>query len=236
MSDQWCLGLRRTIGSIVTSVTYSGIRSRNLFTYIRGNRRPDDTCCVPVPGIGNDILISDLDGGKAWYDALYVQAERPYGVGGAKWGLAFAYTLGEATETGTFSLEFPFSRVRDLPRAPTGSDERHRVVLTGIVGLPFDFIASTFITLGSGTPYTIDDRSLGGVGSPQRRILRNAGRPDQFGFIFPDAWAFRTVDLQVEKTFRFNGTNEVSLIFQASTSSATTTSRAIRGQSIHCRL
>ncbi len=214
VSDQWNLGVRHTIGGIVTSVTYSGIRSRNLFTYIRGNRRPDDTCCVPVPGIGNDILISDPEGAKAWYDGLYVQAERPYGVGGAKWGLSFAYTLGDSTETGTFALDFPFSRVRDLPRAPTGNDERHRVVLTGIVGLPFDFIASTFITLGAGTPYTIDDRSLGGIGSPLRRIMRNAGRPDQYAFIFPDAWAFRSVDLQVERTFRFNGTNQVSVIFQ----------------------
>ena len=212
VSDQWSLGMRHTIGGIVTSVTYSGIRSRNLFTYIRGNRRPDDTCCVPVPGF-NDVLISDPEGAKAWYDALYVQAERPYGVGGAKWGLAFAYTLGEATETGTFALDFPFSRVRDLPQAPTGSDERHRVVLTGIVGLPFDVIASTFITLGSGTPYTIFDDSLGSAPG-QRRIQRNAGRPDQFAFIFPDAWAFRTVDLQVEKSFRFNGTNQVSVIFQ----------------------
>lgn len=125
----------------MTSITYySGIRSRNLFTYIRGNRRPDGTCCATVPGI-NEVLISDPEGMKAWYDALYIQAERPYSVGGGKWGVALAYTLGSAEENGsggTFSLDFP--RVRDYPRTPTGSDERHRLVMTGIVGLPFDFI------------------------------------------------------------------------------------------------
>ncbi len=67
--------------------------------------------------------------------------------------------------------------------------------MTGIVGLPLGFIASTFITLGSGTPYTIDDQSLGG-GVNQRRLQRNEGRPEQFTFIIPDAWAYRCVDLQ----------------------------------------
>ena len=51
--------------------------------------------------------------------------------------------------------------------------------MTGIVGLPYGFIASTFITLGSGTPYTIDDQSLGG-GVNQRVLQRNGGRPEQF--------------------------------------------------------
>ena len=72
---------------------------------------------------------------------------------------------------------------------------------------------STFITLGSGTPYTIDDQSQGG-GVNQRQLQRNGGRPEQFTFIIPDAWAYRSVDLQLEKAFRFGGTHAVSVIFQ----------------------
>ena len=87
------------------------------------------------------------------------------------------------------------------------------LVLTGIVGLPWDFLASTFITLGSGTPYTIDDQSRGG-GVNERQLMRNANRPEQFTFIIPDAWAYRSVDLQVEKTFRFLGPNQIAFIFQ----------------------
>jgi Carboxypeptidase regulatory-like domain/TonB dependent receptor len=212
VSDQWSLGLRQTFRGIVTSVTYTGMRSRHLFTFIRGNRRPDGTCCLPVPGFSN-ILISDAEGREAWYDGLYVQVDRPYGVGGAKYGFSVTYTLGTAEQTGgdLFSLDFP--TVADYPRFPTGSDERNRLVLTGIVRLPWDFLASTFITLGSGTPYTIDDQSLGG-GPNERQLMRNAGRPEQFAFIFPDAWAYRSVDVQVEKTFRFLNTNQFSLIFQ----------------------
>ncbi len=212
VSDQWSLGARHNFRGIVTSATYTGMRSRNLFTFIRGNRRPDGTCCLTVPGYAA-ILINDVEGRKAWYDGLYIQADRPYGVAGSKYGFSITYTLGQAEHIGgdLFSLDLP--RVADYPRVPTGSDERHRLVLTGIVGLPYDVILSTFITLGSGTPYTIDDQSRGG-GPNERRLQRNAGRPEQFAFIIPDAWAYRSLDLQAEKAFRFNGIHQVSLIFQ----------------------
>jgi Carboxypeptidase regulatory-like domain/TonB dependent receptor-like, beta-barrel len=211
-SDQWSLGVRHTFHNIVTSLTYSGMRSRDLFTFIRGNRSPDGTCCLPVPGYSN-IIISDPEGRKAWYDGLYVQVDRPYGVGGARYGYSVTYTLGQSEQTGgdLFSLDFP--TVADYPRYPTGTDERHRLVLTGIVRLPWDFLASTFITLGSGTPYTIDDQSRGG-GVNEQQLMRNAGRPEQFTFIIPDAWAYRSVDLQIEKTFRFLGPNQIAIIFQ----------------------
>jgi hypothetical protein len=210
-SDQWSLGARHTVHGVVTSVTYTGMRSRNLFTFIFGTRRPDGTCCLAVPGFAN-ILMSDPEGRKAWFDGLYVQVDRPYVGGRVKYGYSVTYTLGQAEQNGgdLFSLDFP--RVSDYPRYPTGSDERHRLVMTGIVGLPFGFIGSTFITLGSGTPYTIDDQSQGG-GVNQRQLLRNGGRPEQFTFIFPDAWAYRTVDLQLEKSFGVR-THQVSLIFQ----------------------
>jgi hypothetical protein len=212
VSDQWSLGLRHNFKGVIMSATYSGSHSKNLFTFIRGNRRPDGTCCLPVPGFAN-ILISDAEGREAWYDALYFTADLPYGHRGRRWGFNLAYTLAKAEQTGgdLFSLDFP--TVADYPRYPTSTDERNRLVMTGIVGLPWDFIASTFITLGSGTPYTIDDQSLGG-GVNQRVLRRNEGRPEQFAFIFPDAWAYRSVDLQVEKAFRFAGTHAFSVIFQ----------------------
>jgi len=212
VSDQLSAGLRHSFGGMVVSATYSGIRSRNLFTFIRGNRRPDGTCCLPVPGFVN-IIVSDPEGRKTWYDALYVKADLPYGSGGRQYGFSLAYTLGEAEQIGgdLFSLDFP--TVADYPRYPTSTDERHRLVMSGIVGLPYDFIASTFITLGSGTPYTINDRSLGS-GPNEARLMRNAGRPEQFSFIVPDAWAYRSVDLQVERAFRFGDTHAVSVIFQ----------------------
>jgi hypothetical protein len=212
VSDQWSIGVRHGFGRLLTSATYAGSRGRHLFTFIRGNRRADGTCCLPVPGYAN-IIISDLEGRDTWYKALYVKADLPYGVRGRRYGVNVAYTFGKAEQTGgdLFSLDFP--TVADYPRYPTSTDERHRLVMTGIVGLPFDFLASTFITLGSGTPYTIDDQSRGG-GVNERRLQRNAGRPEQFNFIIPNAWAYRTLDVQVERAFRFGGTQRVSVIFQ----------------------
>ncbi len=213
VSDQWSLGLRHTFRGMTTSATYTGMRSRHLFTWIRGNRRPDGTCCLPVQGFSN-LFYNDLEGRRSWFDGMYLQVDRPYGIGGNKYGFSLTYTLGKAEQNGgdDFSLDLP--TVADYPRYPTGNDERHRLVLTGIVGLPWDFILSTFITLGSGTPYTISDNTLGS-GPNQQRLLRNAGRPDQFTFLFPDAWAYRAVDLQADKVFRIAGAHQVSLIFQA---------------------
>jgi outer membrane receptor protein involved in Fe transport len=212
VSDQWSLGLRQRFGNIVTSATYSGIRTRDILTFIRGNRRPDGTCCLVVPGYSN-IIIADPEGRRSWFDALYVQAEKPYGAGGSKWGFSFTYTLGQAEQTGgdQFSLDFPTAA--DYPRYPTNTDERHRVVSTGIVGLPWDFIFSGIVTLGSGTPYTITDESRGTT-ADLRVVRRNEGRPLQFDFIIPDAWAYRSVDLRLEKLFKFAGTHQVSVAFE----------------------
>ncbi len=48
----------------------------------------------------------------------------------------------------------------------------------------------------------------------ERVLQRNAGRPERFTFIIPDAWAYRTVDLQLEKAFRLGGLHQISAIFQ----------------------
>jgi Carboxypeptidase regulatory-like domain/TonB dependent receptor len=211
LSDQWTLGVRHSFGDILTSASYAGVRSRNEFTWLRGNRRPDGTCCLPITGFAN--LFISTDDKRSWYDALYLQAEKPYGAGG-RWGFSFTYTLATAEQNGgdTFSLDFP--TVEGYGRYPTSTDERHRLVATGIVGLPWDLIASAFLTLGSGTPYNIDDQSLGG-GPNERVFLRNGGRPEQFWFIFPDAWAYRSLDLRLEKIFRFGGTQLASVAIEA---------------------
>jgi outer membrane receptor protein involved in Fe transport len=212
VSNQWSLGFRQKMGTIVASATYSGTRTKNILTFIRGNRRPDGTCCLTVPGYSG-IIVADLEGREAWFDALYLQAERSFGTNGKRWGFSFTYTLGDARETGgdQFSLDYPTAA--DYPVHPTNNDERHRVVTTGIFGLPWDIIGSAFITLGSGTPYTITDNSRGPL-ADQSHIKRNAGRPDQYGFIIPNAWAYRSVDLQLEKAFEFGAHNAVSVIFQ----------------------
>ncbi|MCL4812618.1 MAG: TonB-dependent receptor [Vicinamibacteraceae bacterium] len=214
VSDQWSLGLRQSWAGITFSATYSGIRSRDLLTFLFATRRPDGTCCLSVPGGFANILISDPDGRKAWFDGFYFQADRPYGVGGARWGFSFTYTLGFAEQTGGDLFSLDAVNAAAYGRYPTSNDERHRVVATGIVGLPWDIVASTFITLGSGTPYTINDQSAGG-GVNERRLRRNEGQKEQFTFIIPDAWAYRTMDVRLEKILRFRDRHQVSVALEA---------------------
>ena len=135
---------------------HAGIRGRNFLTFLFGNRRPDGTCCLAVPGFSN-ILVSD-DGRRNWFDAMYLTVERPFD---SKWGFRVNYTLGAADAIGGDLFSLDYRRVEDYPRHPSSTDERHRLVLSGIVALPAGFVASTFTTLASGVGYTVVDNSRG---------------------------------------------------------------------------
>ena len=211
VSDQFSLGVRQRVGQVTLSASYSGVRSRNGFTFLFGNRRPDGTCCQGIPGFSNILISSDAK--KAWYDALFFQADKPLGGERLKYGYSLTYTLGRAEQNGgdLFSLDFP--SVEGYGRYPTSSDERHRLVASGILAAPWDVFLSTLITLGSGTPYNLDDQRLGG-GINERRFSRNGGRPEQFDFIVPNAWAYRSVDLRAEKQFVINGRQRVGISFE----------------------
>ncbi|MDY6949689.1 MAG: TonB-dependent receptor, partial [Pseudomonadota bacterium] len=215
---QASLGVRQRLGDDwLTSLTFARNRSRHGFTYIFGNRNPDGLsgplpdqgCCAPVSGGFGNILVSS-DAKQTWYNGVYVTLEKAY-TRTSQWGMTVAYTYSEADETGgdLFSLDYPL--VSDFPRHPTSADERHRIVMTGIVGLPWDVKLSSTLTLGSGTGYTITDQSQGtGPGEIQYRYY--TGRPAKRSFIIPDAFAYRSLDLRLEKSFEFGATQAFSLI------------------------
>ena len=122
-----------------------------------------------------------------------------------EYGFGVAYTLSTAEQTGgdLFSLDFPTAA--DYPRYPTNADERHRLVLTGIVGLPLGLhcqhVHHARIRHALQHRRSVARQRPGSAPVPSR----NEGRPEQFAFIIPDAWAYRTVKLQVERAFRFAG-------------------------------
>ncbi len=213
LSDQFNVGVRHSINGVLFSATYAGVRSRNGFTFLFGNRNPDGSCCQGVPGFSNILISSDAK--KSWYDAFFFTAEKPFASGGGRvpWGFSLTYTLGKAEQIGgdLFSLDYP--TVQAYPRYPTSTDERNRVVATGIVGLPWNLVLSGLLTLGSGVPFTVTDQSLGS-GPNQSRLLLNGGRPQQYSFLFPDAWAYRTVDMRLEKVFRFGTRQSASIAFE----------------------
>ena len=194
VTDQYSLGIRQAFGPVGASVSYAGMRGSNGFTYIRGNRNPDGTCCIPLADFANAFISSDKD---FWYDALLVSIDKPYTTS-SKWGATIAYTYAESEQTGNdlFSLDCQpaecLGGLSDYPRHPTANDERHRLVFSGIVGLPWNIRFSTLVTLGSGLPWTINDAFLG-FGPNEFRVRLNEGTQEgSFPFDAPyQSWDFR---------------------------------------------
>ena len=193
-SNQFSVGFRQNFGALAGSISYAGTRSRNGFTYVWGD--VGGICCTsPSPDFQN-VLLSDASK-RYWYDALFVTLDKPY-TASSHWGASLAYTYSHSTQTGNdlFSLDNfgnGIPGVAGYPRHGTPTDERHRIVVSGIVGLPWDFRFSTFLQLGSGLPFTVTDQTNGGAPNEQRLGL-NQGHPSG---TFP----FEEWDMELQKDF-----------------------------------
>lgn len=203
VSNQFSAGFRTALpGKIFVTANYAGIRADNGFTFIFGNRRSNGSCCQQIPPFSNLLLSSDDK--RTWFDALYLTAQHPFD---GKWGFQLAYTLGKGVADGGDLFSLDYRTPADYPRHPTSSDERNRLVATVIRGLPYDFFVSGTFTIGSGLGFTIRDESRGSAFG-QAETLLFTGRPDH-------DLAFRTLDLRVEKIFRFARTQRISAAFEA---------------------
>jgi hypothetical protein len=202
VSDQFNAGVRTEVHGVLITANYAGIRGDNGFTFIFGNRNPDGSCCHQVPPYSNLLLSTDAK--KNWYDAMYLTANRPFD---NRWGMSVTYTLGRAEAIGGDLFSLDYLTPADYPRHPTSSDERNRIVATGIVGIRGGFIASGFLTLASGLGYTIVD-ATNGFAFGQTKVLLYQGRPDH-------NLAYRSLDLRLEKLFKVGGDQRVSAAIEA---------------------
>jgi hypothetical protein len=199
-SDQFSAGVRQQVGPVNASLSVTHVRSENGVGFYPANRRSTgNRDWLPAPaGFGN-VLIS-ADDRASRYTSVQLVAEKPYSTElsgfGIKWGASLAYTFAMAEERGgLFNFDYP--TIVDSPFAPTGNDERHRLVVSGSVELPWEVKLSSLVVLGSGTPYTIFDASQGwGPGQFQLRI--NGGRAE--GLI-----QFQQVDLRLAKDLTIQG-------------------------------
>jgi hypothetical protein len=193
---QWTFGVRQAIGDLMASVNYTGVRGYNQPTWMFGNRRPNGSCCLDTPRFGN-LLIS-TDEGRTWYDALMIQLGKPY-TEASNWGAQLAYTLSESQQDfqGRFTLDI--LSPEQFEKFPSDSDERHRLVVNGIVGLPWDFLLSGIGTLASARPISAfvggdpNNNTLFDDFPPGER--RNSRRPED--------GEFKRIDLRLEKEFPF---------------------------------
>jgi hypothetical protein len=152
-----------------------------------------------------------VGGGIAAYKALEVTrllrkagvAVRPILTGaGARFvtPLSLSALAQEDVRGDLFSLDYV--NVPAYPRHRTQFDERHRIVLSGIVGLPWDTRLSTLITLGTGTGYNLVYFDFFGPGLA--KVLNYDGF--QSG-TFP----YQDIDLQLGKDFQLGGGARVGL-------------------------
>lgn len=244
-SDEFDAGIRKRFGKVNTSITFSYIRSHNIYQEIVGNRFPDGTYGGDAEEIyvyngipyargiffnGSAIFnplaaLSSMhqpffignSNGKANYAALYLTADKPY-TEDSGYGFSAALTLSSARSNDT----------RD----------------TNSIGDPFNFDAPTIGAqgwgpvigmerwrfVGTGTVKIPFDIKLSTVvtlssGPSYGGVLCNVplqtGGTDcyttNFGIYRPGGIGYKNVDINVSKTFKmpWSHSEELTVYFQA---------------------
>ena len=166
-----------------------------------------------MPGFARVFITSPTR--QQYYDAIYLTLDRPY-TAGSRWGVNIAYTYAEAEQTGTDNPgegvafgAFDYLSPDDYYKFPGTNDERHRFVGTGTVALPANFRFSTFLTLGSGVPFTIFDDSVAPF-----TVRWNEGRPPKEDFLGTE-WAYASLDLRLDWDITFGDAVTLGLIGEA---------------------
>lgn len=161
-TDQFSFGVRHRFGQWVASATGSYIKGVNGYTTLFATRNPDGSCCNTATarsfGYGN-VLIG-YNGLSTRYKALYLTLDKPY-TRRSGWGFNAAYTLSKGEQNGNdlFSLDKPTPDLYGY--RPRTGDERHKLVLSGMVDLPAGFRLSTLSQFGSGAAYQVFDARAG---------------------------------------------------------------------------
>jgi len=221
-TDQFNLGVRQKFGEIQTALTFSYAKTENEFGWYRLNVNNANSVVVPLPSVIDpdtgqpfqyrSAFYSDHDRERE-YKAIYLTIDKPYNVED-RYGFNVAYTYAEATQNGSrdqglSNFDFDYASISATPTFNSPGTDRHRVVLSGTVGLPWDFRLSSLITLASGKPFTAFNPGNGG------KPLWNEFYPEKHSFIIPNAFAYRQVDLRLTKEFQVWGGDIVEFTFDA---------------------
>jgi hypothetical protein len=195
-TDQFSLGVRQRFGPFRASVSYSYIRGNDQIGYAPLNRSS-----VPGPNgfyqyipliNGYSNVVAAFNTRATRYHAVYLTIDKPY-TEASGWGVGLAYTFAHSRERG-YAFNFDFPNIGADPFVPNAGDETHRVVINGIVDLPWRFKLSGLVTWSSGLPFNVIDASAG-FEPANLRIGYFNHLPDFF-----------QVDLRLQRAFRvFSG-------------------------------
>ncbi|MGQ3112950.1 MAG: TonB-dependent receptor domain-containing protein, partial [Brevundimonas sp.] len=226
VTDQFNFGVRQKFGDWQTALTFSYSKTQNEFAWYRANIDPatntvpaatqpfnliDPTTGQPYPYNGG-VFVSNHDRERE-AKAIYFTADKPFNMQD-RWGFNLAYTFMDAEQNGSrdqglgnFDFDYPWATYTPTFNSP--NTERHRLVMSGTVALPWDIRASSIITLGSGLPFTAFNPGNGA------KPDWFAYYPKKYSFILPNAWAYRQVDLRLQKSFDTWAGQRVELVFDA---------------------
>jgi hypothetical protein len=196
-TTQMSAGLRQQIGSVKATLSYNGLRGRNLMNFVRA---------TPWGGLGPNYaqaFVSD-DRVKTWYDAMQFQLERPL-TEASRIGGSVAYTLAKSIEQGQsqdifWYFDDRYPTVSDLYKRRAPGDQRHTVVGNVITRLPYDIRLSGIVTLGSGIAVNATDASQGWDIVRQRTYVYSL--PTRAFLGIGHVFANQNLDARVEKGFR----------------------------------
>lgn len=179
VNDQISFGLRQKLGPFQASLSGSYQRGRNGYTYLFATRNGNGLggCCNTslVTPFGYSNALIGYDGLDTRYKALFFTLDKVY-TEASGWGLNIAYTLGKAEKNGGDLFSLDEITPDDYGWRQTAGDERHRLVVSGIVDLPLGFQFSTLSTFGSGQAYNVVDTTAGS--EPGQRVF-TVGYPEK---------------------------------------------------------
>lgn len=209
-TNQFSLGLRQMIGNTLLSLTYAGARSSNGFSFIRGSRCDSINCESLRPTYAR-LIIGDPTV-KTWYDAMLLGIDKPLRVD-SRWGGGFSYTWAFTNERQGnffFSIDPRYPTVADYPRRTAPETQEHTVVANGIVRIPWGFLLSSVVTLGSGFTQLAPDQRIGD--NPERGEAQYIFEPPTRAFLgVGNAFATQNMDLRLAKDFTVAGGQRAGL-------------------------
>jgi len=216
-SDQFSLGIRNRVADWNTSVSVARINSYDGFVFTLGNRYPSGAFFVNggqpwgngVPGFG--ALIIGNSGIKTRNTEVLVSADRPY-TRQSNWGTTIAYTFTSASQNRAIAEHYSFDEatIGNYPFIAANSVPKHRLVMTGSVGIPWDVIIAGKFTIE--TPIPVNDFTcLVQPPAPAPHVYYPTGSTCQPWSATPPGLGYRSFDMEVTKSFNVRDVSTLQL-------------------------
>jgi hypothetical protein len=201
-SEQWSLGVRHNFGTFTAAFGYAGVRSKDQLTWTCGIKTATGDCdfgARPAPGFGFSLINRAKDG---WFDSFQFSLDKPF-TATSRWGVYLSYVYADAKQTGNDLFSFNQLDPAYGHEQTSQLAQKHTILLTTTVGLPFDARFSTVWSFGSGYPYDVNDCSLG-----FDKCVENIGGGN------PPKWT-ESIDLRLEKNFALGGSMNAGVFVEA---------------------